>query len=157
MVTEWKGIVTNARDADAYLASVEARIRIKTGEQLVEGTNYIAGDKYSYKFGTYGGNQNLRNAIATGKLELPRGKKVGKANVVGFIPDVAKEYNKSHLDNIYESVSYFIDEGVDFGLVKGSRPQRDVTGFLGKLENKLDKYTDIAFKHLMTNLTLIYF
>ena len=145
-----EGIVTNARDADAYLASVEARIRIKTGEQLVEGTNYIAGDKYSYKFGTYGGNQNLRNAIATGKLELPRGKKVGKANVVGFIPDVAKEYNKSHLDNIYESISYFIDEGVDFGLVKGSRPQRDVTGFLGKLENKLDTYTDIAFKHLMT-------
>lgn len=145
-----EGIVTNARDADAYLASVEARIRIKTGEQLVEGTNYIAGDKYSYKFGTYGGNQNLRNAIATGKLELPRGKKVGKANVVGFIPDVAKEYNKSHLDNIYESVSYFIDEGVDFGLVKGSRPQRNVTGFLGKLENKLDTYSDIAFKHLMT-------
>ena len=45
-------------------------------------------------------NQNLRNAIATGKLELPRGKKVGTANVVGFIPDVAKEYNKSHLENL---------------------------------------------------------
>jgi hypothetical protein len=145
-----EGIVTNARDADAYLASVEARIRIKTGEQLVEGTNYIAGDKYSYKFGTYGGNQNLRNAIATGKLELPRGKKVGKANVIDFLPDVSKEYTKTQLNKIYEGLSYYIDEGVNFGLVKGSRPQTNVTGFLGKLENKLDTYTDIAFKHLMT-------
>ena len=145
-----ESIVTNARDADAYLASVEARIRIKTGEQLVEGTNYIAGDKYSYKFGTYGGNQNLRNAIATGKLELPRGKKVGKANVVDFLPDVSKEYTENQLNKIYKGLSYYIDEGVNFGLVKGSRPQKDVTGFLGKIENKLDKYTDIAFKHLMT-------
>ncbi len=145
-----EGIVSNARDADAYLASVEARIRIKTGEQLIEGKNYIAGDKYSYKFGTYGGNQNLRNAIATGKLELPRGKKVGKANVVDFLPDVSKEYTKTQLNKIYEGLSYYIDEGVNFGLVKGSRPQTEVTGFLGKLENKLDTYTDIAFKHLMT-------
>ena len=145
-----ESIVTNARDADAYLASVEARIRIKTGEQLVEGTNYIAGDKYSYKFGTYGGNQNLRNAIATGKLELPRGKKIGKANVVDFLPDVSKEYTENQLNKIYKGLSYYIDEGVNFGLVKGSRPQKDVTGFLGNIENRLDKYTDIAFKHLMT-------
>jgi hypothetical protein len=145
-----EGIVSNARDADAYLASVEARIRIKTGEQLIEGKNYIAGDKYSYKFGTFGGEQRLRDAIATGKLELPRGKKLDKANVINFIPDVTKEYNKKHLETIYKGLSYYVDEGLDFGLVKGSRPQQNVSGFLGKLENKLDTMTDIAFKHLMT-------
>ena len=145
-----EGIVSNARDADAYLASVEARIRIKTGEQLIEGKNYIAGDKYSYQFGTYGGDERLRNAIATGKLELPRGTKVDKANVIDFIPDVTKEYSKKKLESIYKGLSYYVDEGIDFGLVKGSRPKSEVSGFLGKIENKLDTMTDIAFKHLMT-------
>ena len=138
-----QGLLTNTDDMDAYLASVEARIRIKTGEQLVEGKNYIAGDKYSYKFGTYGGNQELRDAIWTGKLNV-RGRNID------FIPDVSKEYGKKHLENIYRGLSSLIDDGQEFGLVKYYKPQNDVTGFLGKIENRLDTITDIAFKHLMT-------
>jgi len=139
-----QGILYNTNDMDAYLASVEARIRIKTGEILTEGKNYITGDKYSYKFGTYGGDQRLRNAIWSGKLELPNGK------TIGFIPDVTKEYNKKHLSDIYKGLSYFLDEGLELGLVKYHKPMPEITGFLGKLENRLDVITDIAFKHLMT-------
>ena len=141
---KFEGLLTNTDDMDAYLASVEARIRIKTGEQLVEGKNYIAGDKYSYKFGTYGGNQELRDAIWTGKLKTPKGSETG------FIPNVANDYNKKHLENIYRALSSWIDEGQEFGLIKYQKPQADVTGFLGKVEQKLDTMVDIAFKNLMT-------
>ena len=49
---------------------------MKTGELLQEGVNYVAGDKYSYKFGAYGGDARLREAIWTGKLETPSGTKI---------------------------------------------------------------------------------
>ena len=142
---KYKSLLTNTEDMDAYLASVEARIRIKTGEQLIEGKNYIAGDKYSYKFGTYGGNQEIRDAIWTGKMNLPGG------SAVEFIPDVTKEYNKKHLENIYRGLSKYLDEGQEFGVVKYYKPQTlNPTGTLGKLEQWLDSKVDIAFKHLMT-------
>ena len=139
-----QGLLTNTNDMDAYLASVEARIRMKTGELLKEGVNYVAGDKYSYKFGAYGGDARLREAIWTGKLETPSGTKIG------FINDVTKEYGKDHLAKIYKGLSSFVDEGVEFGLVKYHKPQPPITGFLGKVENRLDIMVDTAFKHLMT-------
>ena len=140
----YQGLLTNTDDMDAYLASVEARIRIKTGEKLVEGKNYIAGDKYSYKFGTYGGNQELRDAIWTGKLNV-RGKNID------FIPDVSKEYGETHLKNIYKGLKSLIDDGQEFGLVKYYKPQSlNSNGKLANLEQWLDSKVDIAFKHLMT-------
>ena len=139
-----QGLLTNTNDMDAYLASVEARIRMKTGELLQEGVNYVAGDKYSYKFGAYGGDARLREAIWTGKLETPSGTKIG------FINDVTKEYGKDHLAKIYKGLSSFVDEGVEFGLVKYHKPQPPITGFLGRIENRLDIMVDTAFKHLMT-------
>ena len=141
---KYKSLLTNQKDMDAYLASVEARIRIKTGEKLVEGKNYISGDKYSYKFGIDAGDSRLRQAIATGKLETVGG------DVVDFIPDVSKEYSKKHLTKIYRALSGYVDDGLEFGLVKGHKTGGDVTGFLGNIEKRLDTMVEIGFKYLMT-------
>ena len=138
----------NQAAANAYDGALdengELLSEIKTGEKLQEGVNYVAGDKYSYKFGIDGGDSRLREAIATGKLQSVKGV------MEDFIPDVSKEYSKKHIKNIDRVISGYVDEGVEFGLVKGQREADDVLGYLGRAEKKFDSIVDIGFKYLMT-------
>lgn len=69
---DYKKILDDADFIDQYLQSIEARIRIKTGGNVVKGKDYRKipnSQEYRYNItSSDNGNANLRYAIAEGRL-----------------------------------------------------------------------------------------
>ena len=130
---------------EQYLASVEARIRIKTGGTVKKGIEYNPDWKKKYNLGKDTGNKRLRKAIATGKLDSVDGK-----YTVNFVRESGDQLSKGELSDIYRVIDGYVEDGIEFGKIKVAEDVIESQNFLGKLQNGYDELVNVAFNELMT-------
>ena len=147
--------LTNDMDfIDQYLQSIEARIRIKTGQFIRKGDEVFYDDKtktYRYNIDkSYTGNQGLRDAIFADEIR--------DFNNIGGIKigdDLRKPLKKNQERDFYKMIQTYIDPDggdMDLGFVKLSEDlvKRKDMKFLARVEDRMDTAVNYAFQHLMT-------
>ena len=152
---KFQSILKNDRDAIAYLESIEARIRMRTGHSLVDGKDYqrllpdksnLTTAKYSYKVNTtYEGQQYLRDAIATGKLDDITGDSL---NFMPLLEDgTVKLLHKDERIAAIKSIQKRIDEqGLNLGIVKTQKALGEDNQWLNLYNTALDAF----FRNVVT-------
>ena len=146
---KWQEILKDGDFLDQHLQYLESRIRIKTGGNIVEGTDLVKGKngKYRYNLQTSDlGDTNLRKAIGEGKLTTSDGK------VLDFYENAEKTISSFKLRPVLNELELLVENGLDAGAVKVAKRlfDEDDKSFLAQLDDMLNVAQQAIFDNLMT-------
>jgi hypothetical protein len=154
---DYKKILDDADFIDQYLQSIEARIRIKTGGNVVKGKDYRKipnSQEYRYNItSSDNGNANLRYAIAEGRLfaddfDITNAAKATKKDYLDFSENPEETIKFFKKRAVTDRLSKYLNSDgldLDVGAVKFPEDINDKSILEG-----LDNAFDFVFEHLMT-------